>query len=129
MFYNDLSTTAHFLLFQVCVLLRLCNRAPRFSIQYFCWRMSHTSALLNPFLYGFLRKSLRSRIRRFLNQHLPCLRPQQVGEVEVGPVVRYENDECQDGGVHTHGHGHRSHHPSSAIVPRDPEASIINFSE
>ncbi|KAL8591048.1 hypothetical protein ACOMHN_015671 [Nucella lapillus] len=102
----------------VCVILRLGNLAPRFSVQYFCWRMSHISAFLNPFLYGFLRKSLRSRIRNFLNQHAPFMRPRRVADdsENPGPSVRYDNQDYQ-----------RHASPSSIIMPRDPEASLVYF--
>ena len=66
--------------FQVCVFLRLCGRWPTFSVQYFCWRLAHASALINPFQYGFLRKSLRTRLRRFLHQRLHCLRGNRVSQ-------------------------------------------------
>ncbi|KAK7507279.1 hypothetical protein BaRGS_00001214 [Batillaria attramentaria] len=95
----------------VCVLLRLCCRAPSFAVQYFCWRMSHISALLNPFLYGFLRKSLRSRIRRALNRHVPCLRSNQVEDLDPAPTTVRFNARL-----------------SSATMPRDPEASTVQLS-
>nr|KAG5714729.1 hypothetical protein BaRGS_000217 [Batillaria attramentaria] len=83
----------------------------RFAVQYFCWRMSHISALLNPFLYGFLRKSLRSRIRRALNRHVPCLRSNQVEDLDPAPTTVRFNARL-----------------SSATMPRDPEASTVQLS-
>ncbi|KAL8603579.1 hypothetical protein ACOMHN_022531 [Nucella lapillus] len=107
----------------VCVMLRLCGFAPGFSLQYFCWRMSHIAALVNPFLYGFLRKSLRSRIRRFLNQHVSCLRSQRVGALETGPVDQYRQDPALQTGSNL------PNRTADDIVLRDPEASTVNLSD
>ncbi|XP_070185194.1 uncharacterized protein [Littorina saxatilis] len=109
----------------ISVMLRVCNAGPTFSVQYLCWRISHASALINPFLYGFLRKSLRSRIRRFLNHNLLCFRSHRVSdEVHAGPSRR-NSDEDLD----RDNQPRSNRTPNSAIMPVDPEASICNLSE
>ncbi|XP_076458633.1 uncharacterized protein LOC143292328 [Babylonia areolata] len=138
----------------VCVLLRLCGLPPAFSVQYFCWRMSHTSAVLNPFLYGFLRKSLRGRIRRFLNQRIPCLRSQRVGGGEevvvverrsgraevMGPVAQYRQNShpavgcSNNAATHNNNNNNNSNSNNVRSIPnvvylRDPEASTVHSSD
>lgn len=98
--------------FQVCLGIRLCHWRPTFSVQYFCWRMSHLPSLINPFLYGFLRKSLRSRIRRGLERYFLCLRSNRVS----------------DAGAHTRTVHYNVAELPSAIRPHDPEASTIHIS-